>query len=292
MKILVTGKDGQVGWELQRVLAPLGDIAAFDRSQLDLSRECSIRERVREVSPHIIVNTGAYTAVDKAVAEPDLAMTINGVAPGILAQEAHRLNALLIHYSTDYVFDGTKSGPYTEEDVPNPLNVYGATKLAGERAIQAAGAGHMILRTSWVYGARGHNFMLTMLRLAREREELQVISDQIGAPTWCRSLAEATERMLRGRLAKKSAGAECDGIFHVTASGSTSWFEFAREILTRTEADRTRQPKLTPILSEHYKSAAKRPKNSLLSNQKLERTFSFGLKDWKEELKSALRDLP
>ena len=292
MKILLTGKDGQVGWELLHVLSSLGSVVAFDRSEMDLARAGSITDRVRDVAPDVIVNAGAYTAVDKAECEPDLAMTVNGIAPGILAEEAKKLGALLIHYSTDYVFDGTKTGAYLEEDVPNPLNVYGATKLAGERAIQAVGSAHMIIRTSWVYGLRGRNFMLTMLRLARERDQLRVIDDQIGAPTWSRSTAEATARILKMRLTKNVGNAypEFNGIFHLTASGSASWFRFANEIMAQTQIARGRSPKLIPISSEEYATPAKRPRNSLLSDERLSRTFGFTLENWQTDLRAALAD--
>ena len=292
MKILLTGKDGQVGWELHRVLPSLGNVVAFDRSEMDLARAGSITDRVRDVRPDIIVNAGAYTAVDKAESDPDLAMTVNGIAPGILAEEAQKLGAVLIHYSTDYVFDGTKTGAYLEEDVPNPLNVYGATKLAGERAIQAVGAAHTIVRTSWVYGSRGRNFMLTMLRLARERDELRVIDDQVGAPTWSRSIAEATARILKLRLAQ-NVGDSCpvhNGIFHLTAAGSASWFGFAREIMAQTPTARERSPKLIPISSGEYATPAKRPRNSLLSDERLSRTFGFTLGQWQTDLRAALAE--
>ena len=187
MKILLTGKNGQVGWELQRTLAPLGEVVAVDRQALDLANPDAIRALIREVKPALIVNPAAYTAVDKAESEPELAMAVNGIAPGIMAEEAKRLGAAMIHYSTDYVFDGTQTSPYTEKDRPNPGNVYGKTKLAGEQAIQAVGVPHLILRTSWVYGSRGRNFLLTILRLAQERDELKIVDDQIGAPTSSRA---------------------------------------------------------------------------------------------------------
>ena len=223
-RILLTGKNGQVGWELQRTLAPLGEVVVLDRRQLDLSDPDQIRERVREISPDLIVNAAAYTAVDRAEAEPEPAMAVNGTAPGLLAEEAKRIGAAIIHYSTDYVFDGAKTTPYTEEDAPNPLNVYGRTKLAGEQAVQAAGVPHLILRTSWVYGMRGKNFLLTILRLAREREELKIVDDQIGAPTWSRTIAEATAQILTSGAWPVSGAS---GIYHLTASGSTSWYGFA-----------------------------------------------------------------
>jgi len=290
LKILIAGKDGQVGWELQRALSRLGDTIPFGQPDMDLSRPREIRDRVRDVSPQIIVNAAAYTAVDKAESDFDLAMAVNGVAPGVLAEEAQRLNAFLIHYSTDYVFDGSKTEPYLEDDPPNPLNAYGVTKLAGERAIQAVGARHVILRTSWVYGSRGHNFMLTMLRLARERDELRVIDDQIGAPTWCRAIAYSTARILEMQSQEDASDRMRNGIFNFTASGSTSWLGFAREIIECTTSERTRSPKLIPIPSEEYTSPAKRPKNSLLSSEKLRRSFGFSLEPWRTSLRTALSE--
>jgi dTDP-4-dehydrorhamnose reductase len=195
-RILLTGRNGQVGAELVTALAPLGDVCAFDHATLDLGDAAAIVAAVRKTSPDVIVNAAAYTAVDRAEAEPALAMAINGTAPGILAAEARRLGAWVVHFSTDYVFDGRKSGAYTEQDAPNPLNVYGRTKLAGERAVQAAGAKHLILRTSWVYGATGKNFLVTIRRLAAERDELKIVDDQFGAPTWCRDIATGTAAIL------------------------------------------------------------------------------------------------
>ncbi len=195
-RILITGTNGQVGFELLRSLAGLGTVIAAGRDELDLADPDAIRRTLRDTKPGLIVNAAAYTAVDKAEAEPELALAINGVAPGILAEEAKRLGAALIHYSTDYVFDGSKGAPYTEDDAPRPISAYGRTKLAGEHAIQAVGVPHLILRTSWVYGARGSNFLLTILRLAKEREELSIVDDQIGAPTWSRAIAMATAGIL------------------------------------------------------------------------------------------------
>ncbi|MCA1767140.1 MAG: dTDP-4-dehydrorhamnose reductase, partial [Idiomarina sp.] len=192
MKILLFGKNGQVGWELNRSLQPLGEVIALDRDEADFSRPESLREIVRKIKPDVIVNAVAYTAVDKAEAEEALAATINSIAPGVLAEEALSINALLIHYSTDYVFDGTKQGPYVETDVPKPINAYGRTKLAGEQVIQSSGCDYFIFRTSWVYASRGHNFLLTILRLAKERDELNIVADQIGSPTSARLIAETT----------------------------------------------------------------------------------------------------
>ncbi|MDO9064018.1 MAG: dTDP-4-dehydrorhamnose reductase, partial [Sulfuricella sp.] len=227
MKILLIGKNGQVGWELQRTLATLGDVVAIDRQGMDLANPDSIRSAIRIIRPDLIANAAAYTAVDKAESEPELAMAINGIAPGIMAEEAKRLGAAMIHYSTDYVFDGTKTSPYTEEDAPNPLSVYGKTKFAGEQAILAVGIPHLIFRTSWVYGLRGRNFLQTILRLAKERDELKVVDDQIGAPTWSRMIAEATSQILAQSFLPltphPSLLTQYGGIYNLTAAGRTSW---------------------------------------------------------------------
>ena len=289
MKILLTGKNGQVGWELQRALASLGDVAAFDKSELDLMKADTINARVRDVRPDIIVNAGAYTSVDGAERDPQLAMAVNGIAPGILAEAALRLKAFLIHYSTDYVFDGAKAGPYREDDVPNPINIYGATKLAGETVIRQVGPAHLILRTSWVYGTRGRNFLVKILQLMQEQDELRVVSDQIGAPTWCRAIAEATARILAMRRAG-TAPSEPNGLFHLTALDSTSWYQFAREIVARVPPPRGTLPNVTAISSDDYLSPAKRPKNSVLANDKFRETFGFTLNSWQSDLESALAE--
>ena len=287
-KILLTGKNGQVGWELRRTLAPLGDVVAVGHQEMDLSDPDSIRRTIREVRPHLIVNSAAYTAVDKAESEPDLAMAINGVAPGIMAEEAKRLNAAIVHYSTDYVFDGTKKLPYIEDDAPNPLNVYGQTKLAGERAIQASGVPHLILRTSWVYGARGKNFLVTILRLARERSELKIVDDQIGAPTWCRMLAEVTSQMLSQHYtsaARPSSIADISGLYHVVCGGHTSWYGLARKILEVVSGHASHaMPELKPIPTTEYPTPAKRPLNSRLSTEKLKRMCGLIVPAWEESL--------
>lgn len=295
-KILLTGKNGQVGWELQRTLASLGDVVAVGHRDMDLTDPDSIRKTIRQVGPDLIVNAAAYTAVDKAESEPDLAMAINGVAPGIIAEEAKRLNAAMAHYSTDYVFDGTKSGPYSEGDIPNPLNVYGRTKLAGERAVQAAGVPHLILRTSWVYGARGKNFLLTMLKLARERSELKIVDDQIGAPTWSRMLAEVISQILAqylSPLCRQSASiTDVSGVYHVVSEGSTSWCGFARKIFE--EASREASftlPKLIPIPATDYPLPAVRPKNSMMSNVKLRQTFGLSIPSWERSLVLCLQEM-
>ncbi len=295
-KIFLTGKNGQIGWELQRTLAPLGDVVAVDRQELDLADPDSIRKVIREIRPELIVNAAAYTAVDKAESEPDLAMAVNGIAPGVMAEEAKHLNAAIIHYSTDYVFDGSKKSPYSEEDVPNPLNVYGKTKLAGERAIQAVGAPHIILRTSWVYGTRGKNFLLTILKLARERSELKIVEDQIGAPTWSRTLAEATSQILAQHyspISQSSASImDISGLYHAVSGGMTSWYGFAKKILETASSHIPHSlPRLVPIPSIDYPAPAKRPQNSCLSCEKLKRTYGLVFPLWDKLLTQCLDDL-
>jgi dTDP-4-dehydrorhamnose reductase len=289
-KILLTGKNGQVGWELQRTLMPLGQVIALDMDEMDLADPAAIRRVVQSVRPDIIVNPAAYTAVDKAEAEPELAMAVNGRAPGILAEEASKLQALLVHYSTDYIFDGTKSSAYGEEDPANPLSVYGRTKLAGEQAIRAVGGPHLILRTSWVYGARGRNFLLTMLRLARERKELRIVDDQIGAPTWSRTLGEVTALMLAQLYAgglEHEHTARMYGSYNLTASGSTSWFGFTSEILRIAAC--TPMPQLVPIATTEYPTPAARPMNSVLSNDKLARVFGLAAGSWNDNLQLCMQ---
>jgi dTDP-4-dehydrorhamnose reductase len=295
-KILLTGKNGQVGWELQRTLASLGDVVAVGHREMDLADPDSIRKIIREVRPGLIVNAAAYTAVDKAESEPDLAMAVNGVAPGIMAEEAKRLKAAIIHYSTDYVFDGAKERPYVEDDAPNPLNVYGRTKLAGEQAIQATEAPHLILRASWVYGVRGRNFLLTILRLAREKRELKIVDDQIGAPTWSRMLAEVTSQMVVqffSPLCRPAISlADISGIYHAAPAGSTSWHGFAAKILEGVSRQVLQaSPKLTPIPTSKYPLPATRPQNSCLSNEKLARTFGLAIPSWEEPLAMCLQEM-
>lgn len=221
--ILLTGKTGQVGWELRRSLASLGQVIALDHNGMDLANPDAVVNMIRETRPNIIVNAAAYTAVDKAEAEPDLAMAVNGLAPGIMAEEAKKLNATLVHFSTDYVFDGLKTTPYDENDVPNPLNVYGRSKLAGERAVQTCDGAFLIFRTAWVYGMRGKNFVRTVLRLAAEHNEFRIVDDQFGTPTWSRLIAETTATALIDNLSP--------GIYHLTATGATNRYHFAQAVL-------------------------------------------------------------
>lgn len=288
-RILLTGKTGQVGYELERSLQGLGEIIALDRSQMDLANLAQVRDVIRSVKPNLIINPAAYTAVDKAESEPELAMRINGEAPGVMAEEAKKLGAAMIHYSTDYVFDGSKSTPYVETDPTCPINVYGATKLAGEQAIQAAGIPHLILRTSWVYGMRGKNFLLTMLRLAQERDELRIVADQHGAPTWCRTIADTTAHIVA--LGKNAQDApawwqERSGIYHLTAQGQTTWFGFTQAILE--SAAIAKKPVLTPITTQEYPLPAKRPIYSSMSCECLIKTFC-DLSDWEVALKLCIR---
>lgn len=287
MNILLTGVRGQVGWELRRTLAPLGRVTAVDRAELDLANPDAIRAKVRALSPKLIVNPAAYTAVDRAESEANQARAINAIAPAVLAEAAKGSGAILVHYSTDYVFDGAKPGPYLEDDAPHPLNVYGATKLAGEQAIRASGVRHLILRTSWVYGTRGQNFLLTMQRLMRERAELKIVDDQVGAPTWSRQIAEATALILAQCLspARGADRPEPWGTYHLTCGGETTWFGFARAI-AELGGFSTR---LLPIPSSDYPTPARRPANSRLDNGKLERTFGIRLPDWREALELCLQ---
>lgn len=290
--ILLTGADGQIGWELRRALAPLGRVAAMRRAELDLADPAGIRGTVRSVAPGLIVNAAAYTAVDRAEEEPELAHRVNAEAPGVLAEEAARTGALLVHYSTDYVFDGEKRSPYVETDTPAPVNAYGRSKLEGEEAVRASGARHLILRTSWIYGARGSNFLRTMLRLAREREELRVVSDQTGSPTWSRMVAEATALAL-GSLRRESDllgnAAAVSGTYHLTAAGETSWHAFAERILAtdpRREEQRCRS--VVPISTAEYPTPARRPARSVLSCERFADTFGLRLPQWEEQLAMAL----
>jgi dTDP-4-dehydrorhamnose reductase len=288
--ILVTGKSGQVGGELQTTLAPLGAVTALDVEQMDLAKPDSIRRVVRELKPGIIVNAAAYTAVDKAESEPELAMQVNGVAPGILAEEAKRLGALLVHYSTDYVFDGESDRAYTEEDVPNPINAYGRSKLAGERAIEAVGGQYLILRSSWVYSARGSNFVLTVLRLAREKSELAMVDDQSGSPTWARALAKATAELLRRQelITRES------GVYHLTAGGHTSRYAFAQAIIDamkEVSGIPDGWASIKPITSGQYPLPARRPPYPVTSAAKIKRVFGIEMPRWEDQLRSCLRDL-
>jgi dTDP-4-dehydrorhamnose reductase len=276
LKILLTGRSGQVGWELARLLPAMGEVMSTGRDELDLADADAIRRVVREATPQLIVNAAAYTAVDKAESEPELAMRINGAAPGVLAEEAERLGAMLVHYSTDYVFDGTKPSAYLEDDAPNPLSVYGRTKLAGERAIRDSGCRHLILRTSWVYGPRGKNFFLTIARKASTGERLRVVADQRGVPTTSGFLAEKTLAL----LAK-----DASGVLHLVPAGETTWYDFAREIVKLTGS----RSEVQPIKTGEFPAAARRPANSLLDNRKAAAVLGTPMPDWRALL-AAVRE--
>ncbi|MGV2288741.1 dTDP-4-dehydrorhamnose reductase [Trinickia sp. YCB016] len=290
--ILVTGVNGQVGFELARTLQGLGRVVALDRAALDLSDLIRVRDVVRDLKPSVIVNPAAYTSVDKAETDVDAAMRINAEAPGVLAEEARKSGAVLIHYSTDYVFDGTKTEPYVEEDATNPQNVYGRSKLAGEQAIAGAGCAHLILRTSWVYGRRGKNFLLTMLKLGAERPELRVVADQVGAPTWSSTIATLTAHLVaQGTAASKRDATwwqEKAGVYHLTASGATSWAGFAEAIFD--EALLVSKPKVTAIPASEYPVPAKRPSNSRMSCDKLAEVFGLRAPDWLDSLRLCIGD--
>lgn len=287
MKILLFGRNGQLGWELNRSLQPLGEIVVLDIEEVDFSEPESLRQIVQDESPDVICNAVAYTAVDKAEEDEELALKINGVAPGVLAEEALKLGALLIHYSTDYVFDGTKTSPYVETDEPNPINAYGRTKLAGELAVQSSGCDYLILRTSWVYASRANNFMLTMLKLAQEREELSIVSDQIGAPTTARLIADTTILCVQQVMKERIAGIFSSDLYHLTASGHTSWHGFTKEIVNLANNRLNMSLKIkeiNAIPTTDYPTPAKRPMNSQLELTKLESIFTLKMPDWKESL--------
>lgn len=291
-RILLTGGTGQVGWELRRALAPLGEVVAPGRAELDLLDPGALRAAIRELAPRLVANAAAYTEVDRAESEPERAYAANATAPAVLAEEAARAGALLVHYSTDYVFDGEKGAPYAEDDPCAPLNVYGRTKREGEVAVAAAGGPHLVLRTSWVYGTRGKNFLRTMLRLAREREELRVVDDQRGAPTWCRMVAEATAVVVAG-LRDGSGGFAPEGApwgtYHLSAAGETTWHGFAREIVALDpRRDEQRCRAVLPIGTAEYPTPARRPRASVLDGSRLAAAFGVRLPHWREQLLQAL----
>jgi len=289
-RILVTGRTGQVGWELLTALEPLGTVIGLDRSGMDLASPDSIRRAIRDAKPDVIVNAAAYNNVDRAESESALAMQVNGVAPGVMAEEAKRLGAILVHYSTDYVFDGERDRPYVEADPPHPVNAYGESKLAGERAVEAVGGQYLTLRTSWVYSARGSNFVLTVLRLAREKPELLMVDDQSGSPTWARALARATAELLR----RKDLIARESGVYHLTAGGHTSRFAFARaiiDIMRELSGIPDGWAGVKPITSDQYPLPAKRPPHPVTSMDKIKRVFGIEMPRWEDQLRSCLGDL-
>jgi dTDP-4-dehydrorhamnose reductase len=279
MRILLLGKNGQIGFELERTLAPLGDVLPFDQDVADFLNPSTVRNLIRDQAPDVIVNAAAYTAVDKAESDNSLCHAINAAGPALLAEEAQKRNALLVHYSTDYVYPGNKTSPYLEDDATGPLGEYGRSKLEGDRAIEHSGANYLIFRTAWVYGARGQNFLRTMLRLGNERPELRVVSDQVGAPTWSRMIAQGTAHAIARAIQKP---ADYSGVYHLTAAGQTSWYEFTAAIFDQFVPDR--RPKLMPITTDQYPTPAKRPAYSVLSNDKFARVFGARLPDWRRQL--------
>jgi dTDP-4-dehydrorhamnose reductase len=308
-RILLTGKNGQIGSELLRLLPGIGEVVAPDRHELDLADPEKIRTVLRKIRPRLIVNTAAYTKVDAAESDEAGAHAINADAPAVLAEEAKKLGAAIVHYSTDYVFDGRKVTPYEEVDSASPISVYGRTKLAGEQAIRRSGVPHIILRTAWVYATRGRNFLLTILRLATEKEELRIVRDQIGAPTWSLEIAAATTKILAQvmeRSSATSAFSEVSGTYHLTAAGETTWYDFARAIVE--EASYTSQSipwfaaatcgrplatrNIIPITTEEYRTAAARPAYSVLSNSLLMQTFGVQMQDWRTQLQRAFSREP
>ena len=306
-RLLLIGKTGQVGRELVPLLEPMGDLTALDRLQLDLSKPDQIRHVIRGLHPDLIINAAAYTAVDRAESDQPAARAINAVAPGVMADEARQLGALLVHFSTDYVFDGAKRSPYEEDDPPNPINTYGRTKLEGERAIQQVGPAYLIFRTGWVYAREGRNFLLTVLRLAAEKEELRIVRDQTGAPTSSRAIAAATAKVL-SQICSSADGASpwsgTKGIYHMTAAGETTWYDFAALILelasTRSRSDdwlraatRNRPliaQKVVPIATAEFPTPARRPAYSVLANGRLKDAFGISLPHWEMQLRWVFSD--
>ncbi len=293
--ILIIGKNGQVGWELQRSMVPLGKVIATGQQQMDLTDTESIRSVIREISPDIIINAAAYTAVDKAEQEHETAYQVNGVAPGVMAEEALTLDALLIHYSTDYVFNGSKGSAYLETDQTNPLNIYGASKLAGEEAIKAIACQYLILRTSWVFASRGQNFLLSMLKLARERSELSIVADQMGAPTSARLIADVTSHIIQHVRNEMDKGQFQSGLYHLVSSGKTSWHGFAEKIIQSAKASMPdsvfKVKDISAIETSQYPTPAKRPLNSLLTTDKLTERFGVNLSDWRNQVDLCIKEL-
>lgn len=294
MSILLLGANGQVGWELQRALAPLGPVTAWDRQRADFNQLERLDDSIMSLRPRVIVNAAAYTAVDQAERDAAQAQRINADAVAVLAGAAQKLGAWLVHYSTDYVFDGSQEQPYAEQDIPRPLNVYGRTKHAGEQAIQTSGCRYLILRTSWVYALRGSNFIKTMLRLAAERDTLHVVADQLGAPTSAELIADTTALVLQRLRHDPELATGCDGIYHLVASGHTSWHEYAQFIIRRA-AELGLPLKLTPerilpIGSDEYPTPASRPANSRLYNQKIQKTFGLQLSEWHVHVERLLQE--
>lgn len=290
MKILLIGKNGQIGYELERSLQGLGEVVAVDRTQMDLTDFKQVRQVIRTVKPNLIINAAAYTSVDKAEQEPELAMRINGEALGIMAEEAKKLGASMIHYSTDYVFDGEKVGAYSEEDIPNPVNIYGKTKLAGEQALQAMDIPYLIFRTSWVYGGRGKNFLMTMLHQGKVNREILVVDDQFGSPTWSRTVADSTSHVIaltKSQAVEKDWWNLMSGVYHLTAAQQTSWYGFAQDIFDNAVLDN--RPTVIPISSKIFNSSVRRPFNSVMSCNKFQSRFKYPLPSWNSALISCMK---
>ena len=296
MRILLTGKNGQVGSELNKILSQFGEVIATGRNEMNLADPSQIRRVVQQIKPKLIINAGAYTAVDKAESDQELAKAVNGIAPKILAEEAKNNDALLIHYSTDYSYNGEMSHrPYLESDSPSPNSVYGKTKLQGDQAIEKSGVSHLIFRTGWVYSKRGESFLRTILKLAKEKNEIRVVNDQTGTPTWCRSIAEATCKSIKNILEKREGSlsktaAKISGVYHMTCQGETNWHRFAQTILELSCSDN--MPKLLAISTKEYPTPAIRPTYSVLSNTKLQKYFGIQLPHWEHALKQCLSDIP
>jgi dTDP-4-dehydrorhamnose reductase len=296
MRILLTGKNGQVGSELNKILSQLGEVIATGRNEMNLADPSQIRRVVQKIKPELIINAGAYTAVDKAESDQELAKAVNGIAPKILAEEAKNNDALLIHYSTDYSYNGEMSHrPYLESDSPSPNSVYGKTKLQGDQAIEKSGASHLIFRTGWVYSKRGKSFLRTILKLAKEKNVIRVVNDQTGTPTWCRSIAEATCKSIKNLLEKRGgslskAAANISGVYHMTCQGEANWHRFAQTILELRYPDN--MPKLLAISTKEYPTPAIRPTYSVLSNSTLKKNFGIELPHWEHALKQCLSDIP
>ncbi|ADU98411.1 dTDP-4-dehydrorhamnose reductase [Alicycliphilus denitrificans] len=291
MNILLLGKNGQVGWELQRSLAVLGEVTALGHDEADFTQPQAVAQAVRALCPDVIVNAAAHTAVDKAESEPERARLLNATTPGVLAEEAVRLGAWLVHYSTDYVFDGSGSRPWRETDAPAPLSVYGATKLEGERLIQQSGCRHLILRTSWVYAARGGNFAKTMLRLAQERERLTVIDDQWGAPTGADLLADVTAHAIRHLQQRPQDG----GLYHCVAGGETTWHSYAKYVVEHARQAQSAiniiAKEIAPVPTSAFLTPARRPHNSRLDNAKLQAAFGLRLPPWQQGVARMLTEI-
>lgn len=293
--ILVTGKNGQVGWELQRSLQSLGKVVAVNREHLNLSDSDNVREVIRKIQPDIIVNAAAYTAVDKAEEEQELAYQINAISPGVMAEEAKKISALLIHYSTDYVFNGQSNIAYTETDIPDPINIYGKSKLAGEKAIQDSGCDYLILRTSWVFSSRGHNFLLSMLKFSQEQERLKIVSDQIGSPTSANFIANATSQIICKTRTRHLQKEFPSGIYNLVSSGKTTWHGFASSIIETAQATisslKIATKEILPIPTSEYPTPAKRPLNSLLSTERIQKEFGVYSPDWQEQMKLSIEEI-